>query len=231
MTPWQRTARLVVAIVAIGVAIAVVGLLLLYEYRRLSSLEGILLSVGTVLYGVLQFSEIGERLNGLGDRQRELYRFTILSLALGLRLSVLGAVVKLPLVRASREQFQRSMESVPGGAALSTLRADGVLVVRDPDEVTRRLPLRLRPFVWATGGRIRWRTVQTVIDAGYRDAFRLKHPSGDGATLPTSNPHLRLDYVFVPQQYSERIAACDVIRTADGVTASDHFPVAADLAI
>lgn len=96
---------------------------------------------------------------------------------------------------------------------------------------TRRLPLRLRPFVWATGGRIRWRTVQTVIDAGYRDAFRLKHPSGDGATLPTSNPHLRLDYVFVPQQYSERIAACDVIRTADGVTASDHFPVAADLAI
>jgi signal transduction histidine kinase len=127
-----------------GIAMAVVGLLLLYEYRRLSSLEGTLLSVGMVLYGVLQFSEIGERLSGLDVRGRELYRFMILSLALGLRLSVLGAVVKLPLVRASREQFQRSMESVPGGAALSTLRADGVLVVRDPDEVTRRLPLRRR---------------------------------------------------------------------------------------
>jgi endonuclease/exonuclease/phosphatase family metal-dependent hydrolase len=93
----------------------------------------------------------------------------------------------------------------------------------------RRLPFRLRPFVWATGGRIRWRTVQTILDAGYRDAYRLRHPSDDGSTLPTSNPHLRLDYVFVPQQFSEKIAACDVIRTPDAVTASDHFPVAADL--
>jgi exodeoxyribonuclease III len=96
---------------------------------------------------------------------------------------------------------------------------------------TRRLPLRLRPFVWATGGRIRWRTVQTVLDAGYRDAYRLKHPSDDGSTLPTSNPHLRLDYVFVPQQFSEKIAGCDVVRTPPAVIASDHFPVAAELDI
>jgi len=35
-----------------------------------------------------------------------------------------------------------------------------------------RLPARLRPFVWLSGGRIRWRTIQTVLDAGYVDARR-----------------------------------------------------------
>jgi exodeoxyribonuclease-3 len=92
-----------------------------------------------------------------------------------------------------------------------------------------RLPLRMRPFVWLTGGRIRWRTIQTVLDAGYIDAYRLNHPKDHGTTLPTSMSHLRLDYVFVPQQFSERIVACDVVRHPEAVRASDHFPVVADL--
>jgi len=94
-----------------------------------------------------------------------------------------------------------------------------------------RLPLRLRPFVWVSGGRIRWRTVQTVLDAGYSDAYRLKHPTEPGATLPTSNPHLRLDYVFVPQQFSEHVLGCDVVRHPEAVNASDHFPVVADFRV
>jgi exodeoxyribonuclease III len=95
----------------------------------------------------------------------------------------------------------------------------------------QRLPMRLRPLVWLTGGRIRWRTIQTVLDAGYVDAYRLKHPQDPGPTLPTSNPHLRLDYVFVPQPYSDRVLACDVVRHAEAVRASDHFPVVADLVL
>lgn len=100
-----------------------------------------------------------------------------------------------------------------------------------PGEVLdmQRLPLRLRPFVWLSGGQIRWRTIQTVLDAGYVDAYRLKHPNDPGPTLPTSNPHLRLDYVFVPRQYSERVLACDVVRHTDTIKASDHYPVLADL--
>ena len=92
-----------------------------------------------------------------------------------------------------------------------------------------RLPLRLRPFVWLSGGRIRWRTIQTVLDAGYVDAFRFKHPQDPGLTLPTSNPHIRLDYVFVPKAYAERVIACDVVQHPDAIGASDHFPVVADL--
>jgi exodeoxyribonuclease-3 len=100
-----------------------------------------------------------------------------------------------------------------------------------PDEPLdlNRLPMRLRPLVWLSGGRIRWRTIQTVLDAGYVDAFRSKHGSDPGPTLPTTNPHIRLDYVFVPRPFADRVAACDVVRHQEAVRASDHFPVVADL--
>jgi exodeoxyribonuclease III len=93
----------------------------------------------------------------------------------------------------------------------------------------RGLPLRLRPFVWMSGGRIKWRTVQTVLDAGYVDAFRLRHPADPGFTLPAGNAHVRLDYAFVPQTFSNRIVRCDVVQHPDAPLASDHLPVVLDL--
>jgi len=93
----------------------------------------------------------------------------------------------------------------------------------------RSLPMRLRPFVWMSGGRIRWRTVQTVLDAGYVDGFRAKHKEDPGLTLPTPTPHIRIDYVFVPAPFSARVATCDVVRHPQAGAASDHFPVVADL--
>jgi exodeoxyribonuclease-3 len=95
----------------------------------------------------------------------------------------------------------------------------------------RTLPLRLRPFVWLSGGRIRWRTIQTVLDARYVDTYRRLHPQDPGLTLPTSQPQIRLDYVFVPEPYVDRVRDCCVVRHADGVKASDHFPVVADLVV
>jgi exodeoxyribonuclease-3 len=95
----------------------------------------------------------------------------------------------------------------------------------------RTLPLRLRPLVWMSGGRIRWRTVQTVLDAGYVDGFRMKHGEDPGLTLPTPKPHIRIDFVFVPQTFARRMAACDVVRHPQADAASDHYPVVADLLI
>jgi hypothetical protein len=60
------------------------------------------------------------------------------------------------------------------------------------------LPHRLKALVWLSGGRIRLRTIQTVLDAGYADGFRLRHPESGGHTFPTWDPHVRLDYAFVP---------------------------------
>ena len=94
---------------------------------------------------------------------------------------------------------------------------------------TDKLPFRLKPLIWLSGGSVRWRTIQTVLDAGYVDSFKLKHPDDPGLTLPTTDPHIRLDYVFVPHQYSTRVMACEVVRHPSAVRASDHFPVVADL--
>jgi exodeoxyribonuclease-3 len=90
---------------------------------------------------------------------------------------------------------------------------------------TRRLPLRLRPMLWATGGRVRWRTVRTVLEAGYVDVFRTLHPQDQGYTMPTWDPHVRLDYVFVPAADSQRMLSCEVVKHPDAVAASDHLPV------
>lgn len=92
-----------------------------------------------------------------------------------------------------------------------------------------KLPFRLKPLIWLSGGSVRWRTVQTVLDEGYVDAFRLKHPADPGLTLPTPDPHVRLDYVFVPEPHFSRVMSCDVVRHPDAAKASDHFPVVADL--
>ena len=93
----------------------------------------------------------------------------------------------------------------------------------------RKLPLRLRPFVWLSGGAIRWRTIQEVIDARYADAFRLRHPTEAGLTFPTWSPHVRLDYVFVPSAYASRLQACEVITVPPAADASDHFPLLANV--
>jgi exodeoxyribonuclease III len=102
-----------------------------------------------------------------------------------------------------------------------------------PGEVlhARSLPLRLRPLIWASGGRIRWRTIQTVLDAGYVDVYRAKHPSQPGLTMPSGHPHVRLDYVFVPRAFADRVVSCEVVQHGEAPQASDHLPVVADLRV
>jgi endonuclease/exonuclease/phosphatase family metal-dependent hydrolase len=93
----------------------------------------------------------------------------------------------------------------------------------------RHLPFRLRPLVWLSGGAIRWRTIQEILDARYADAFRMRHPTDAGLTFPTWNPHVRLDYVFVPASQAARLRSCEVITGDPAGVASDHFPLVADV--
>lgn len=92
----------------------------------------------------------------------------------------------------------------------------------------QRLPLRLRPFIWMSGGHIRWRTIQQVFDAGYVDAFRTRHPGETGFTFPTWQPHIRLDYVFVPAPAADRLTRCDVVTDERAMRGSDHLPLLAE---
>jgi exodeoxyribonuclease-3 len=95
----------------------------------------------------------------------------------------------------------------------------------------RKLPARLRALVWMSGGRIRWKTIQTVLDAGYVDAFRHLHPDLVGNSFPTWDPHVRLDYLFVPGGFIAAICDCQVSTPAEAKAASDHFPLCAELNI
>jgi exodeoxyribonuclease-3 len=91
----------------------------------------------------------------------------------------------------------------------------------------RQLPQRLRALVWLSGGRIRWQTIRIVLDAGYVDVFRALHPEDPGLSFPTWNPHVRLDYIFVPRNVS-RVSACRMVDHPDTKAASDHFPLLAE---
>lgn len=95
----------------------------------------------------------------------------------------------------------------------------------------QRLPVRLRPLVWLSGGSIRWKTVAAVLAAGYADVWRRLHADDTGWTFPTWDPHLRLDYVFAPGADADRVTRCEVVTTAGVATASDHLPLLAELAV
>ena len=89
-----------------------------------------------------------------------------------------------------------------------------------------KLPHRLRALVWLSGGQIRWRTVKTILDAGYADAYRSLHEGTiSGFSFPTWSPHVRLDYAFLPKGFSERLSSCEVFTHDDAKDASDHFPL------
>lgn len=94
----------------------------------------------------------------------------------------------------------------------------------------RKLPHRLRALVWLSGGRIRWRTIEIVLNAGYADTFRRLHPGDEGLTFPVWAPHVRLDYIFAPADRASRVVSCEVVRHAAAPSASDHFPLLAEIA-
>jgi exodeoxyribonuclease-3 len=89
-----------------------------------------------------------------------------------------------------------------------------------------RMPRWIRWMVWLSGRDIARDTIQVMLDEGYADAWRTLHPHDPGYTLPTWDPHVRLDYVFTPKRYAERLASCAVLTEPDVVKqASDHLPL------
>jgi endonuclease/exonuclease/phosphatase family metal-dependent hydrolase len=93
----------------------------------------------------------------------------------------------------------------------------------------RKLPNRLRALVWLSGGKIRWRTIQLVLDADYADAYRLLHGPQVGYTFPSWAPHVRLDYFFTPTTYATHIRRCEIVSHSAAPAASDHLPLLAEV--
>ena len=95
----------------------------------------------------------------------------------------------------------------------------------------RKLPHRLRALVWLSGGRIRWQTIRVILDASDTDLFRTLHADDPGWTFPTWDPHVRLDYVFVPSGSASRARSCEVMQHPQLKAASDHLPVLAEFEV
>ena len=101
-----------------------------------------------------------------------------------------------------------------------------------PGEVLEldRMPAWIRALIWISGRKLQLETIQLMLDAGYGDGYRMLNPEVKGYTFPTWDPHVRLDYVFVPRTFANRLAVCDVIcEPKERIqAASDHCPLVAD---
>lgn len=104
-----------------------------------------------------------------------------------------------------------------------------------PGEVLEmdRLPAWIRALIWISGRKLQRETIQFMLDAGYSDGYRMLHPEDKGYTFPTWDPHVRLDYVFVPKVFKERLVECRVLtEPLDRIkAASDHCPLIARLEV
>ncbi|MDF2774038.1 MAG: Endonuclease/exonuclease/phosphatase [Geminicoccaceae bacterium] len=93
-----------------------------------------------------------------------------------------------------------------------------------------QMPAWIRAMVWVSGRDIARDTIQVMLDEHYADVWRRLHPGVDGYTFPTWSPHVRLDYIFTPERYMERIQMCTVVTAPpDAASASDHYPLFAEV--
>jgi endonuclease/exonuclease/phosphatase family metal-dependent hydrolase len=102
-----------------------------------------------------------------------------------------------------------------------------------PGEVLEvsRMPAWIRALIWISGRKLQRETIQLMLDAGYGDGFRMLNAEDRGYTFPTWDPHVRLDYLFVPGIFANRLAKCEVITEPKERirAASDHCPLVAEL--
>lgn len=95
-----------------------------------------------------------------------------------------------------------------------------------------KMPLWIRALIWISGRDIKREAVQTLLDAGYIDGFRRLYPNEIGHTFPVWNPHVRLDYVFLAARYQDCLKSIEIVKQPEIVkTASDHFPLLAEIQI
>jgi len=102
-----------------------------------------------------------------------------------------------------------------------------------PGEVleTRRMPAWIRALIWISGRELQRETIQLMLDSGYSDGYRLLHREDKGFTFPTWDRRVRLDYIFLPGPYGDKLKSCEVITEPEPLirSASDHCPLVAEL--
>jgi len=70
--------------------------------------------------------------------------------------------------------------------------------------------------------------IRRLLQAGYVDCYRARHPRTPGYTYPAQAPWLRLDYVFASPPMARYLRGCTVLTEAVAAEASDHVAVRAE---
>jgi endonuclease/exonuclease/phosphatase family metal-dependent hydrolase len=95
----------------------------------------------------------------------------------------------------------------------------------------QKLPMRYRILAFLLGGRVTYRTIQIMLDAGYLDSYRRLN-TDHGFTFPAWDPHARLDYIFVPKNFTDRVISCEVVSDIEQpAKATDHLPLVAEIEV
>lgn len=121
-------------------------------------------------------------------------------------------------------------------AAIDSRKTDFHILVGDfntlaPGELLnmQKLPWRYRALAFLLGGRIQYRAIKIMLDAGYTDIYRKLHQAS-GFSFPAWDPNVRLDYVFTPPRFADRISRCDVVtEVSEPAKATDHLPLIAEI--
>ncbi len=71
--------------------------------------------------------------------------------------------------------------------------------------------------------------VAQALKAGYIDAFA-RRGAGASATFPADAPHMRIDYIFLPEVWTDALVSCRRWEHPRAPSASDHLPVLAEFA-
>ncbi len=130
-------------------------------------------------------------------------------------------------LRAGRTERDAELRTVEAVAILDVIGDKGCLLVGDlnavnpTDEIGTPPPEEALEFVAR-------KPVELLLDAGFADCYRLRHPSEPGWTYQTWHPWARLDYVLARGDVAKRLRSCDVVASDDALRASDHLPVVAE---
>jgi endonuclease/exonuclease/phosphatase family metal-dependent hydrolase len=93
----------------------------------------------------------------------------------------------------------------------------------------QKLPTRYKVLAFLLGGKVTFRAIQIMLDAGYLDCYRKFH-TDEGYTFPAWDPHVRLDYFFASVDFMHRVTSCDVMTNiSQPAEATDHLPLIAEI--
>ena len=165
--------------------------------------------------------------------------------ALRLRLEVCGApltVIATHLCPFSGESRIREAQYLTSYA-----RGERVVVMGDMNNISQSdlvhldlpgmLPFRRARHLVPGTSTVDTRALDVLAASGLQDLWPHLHGNAFGGTLPTpllegeAKPVLRLDYIFASTDLASKATACEVVVDDDTRSASDHYPVWADITL